>query len=239
MAGQRAVCAASVLLLGCVGLCGCGERSPADRAAAELPKLIKQLQDPDPMQRARAADQIRGLGIAHTKEAIPHLLANFEDEDEKAREWAAQGVAFYGEDAIPGVLEAARSDSPRRRAMAYVAFGTLTGEVKAKCADESVPLLIKGLEDEDVATRRHASSALRFYGSLAKSSVPHQIKRLETEQDRIVLGYILKGLGTMGPDAKEALPAVEKVIKGNDEQLIEMARRAKVFIEGVDQRDAK
>jgi HEAT repeat protein len=220
-------------------LAGCGARTPAEEAAAQLPALIKQLKDPDPDLRAKASDQIRGLGIPYTKEAIPHLLANFEDENEKVREWAAQGIAFYGEDAIPGVMEAARSDSPRRRAMAFVAIGGFAGDVKAKIADEAVPLLAKGLQDEDPKVRRIAASALRFHGSLAKSTVALQAKVLETEQDKYVLGYLLKGLGTMGPDAKEALPAIEKFLTSPDPQIIELAHRAKFFIEGGDEMQLK
>jgi HEAT repeat protein len=205
-----------------------------------LPGLLRQLKDPDPELRARATDQIRGLGIPHTKDAVPHLIANFEDENEKAREYAAQAVAFYGADALPGVMDAARSDSPRRRAMAFVALGGFPGEVKQMVVADSIPLLAKGLEDENPEVRRHAATALRFHGSMAKATVPLQVSRISKEKDRFILGMIIKGLGEMGPDAKEALPVLKEFAAHSDDdpQLREVAARAIVFIEGRDMEEA-
>jgi HEAT repeat protein len=218
---------------------GCGERSPADHAAAELPRLIQKLKDPDPEARARATDEIRALGIAHTKEALPHLFANFEDDYEKARKYAAEAVAFYGEDAIPGVLEALRSPSPRRRAMGFVALSVFPGEIKVKLLEETLPLLAQALEDENLEVRRHAAAAARFHGSLAKSTLPIQLKVLERETDQEVVMMLLHGLTTMGPDAKEALPLLIRMQEQGiaDPRIRTLVERARFFIEGRDQEE--
>ncbi|MCS6976804.1 MAG: HEAT repeat domain-containing protein [Gemmatales bacterium] len=224
------------VVLGALLASGCGEPSPAQYAAAKLPGLIKKLKDPDPEARARATDEIRALGIPYTKEALPHLFANFDDEHEKARRYAAEAVAFYREDAIPGVMEALRSASPRRRAMGFVALGTFPGEIKVKLLNETLPLLSQGLQDENLEVRRFAAAAVRFHGSLAKDTLPLQIKLLEEEKDKEVLQMILFSLCTMGTDAKDALPILNRMkTEGiNDERLRNLLERAIFFVEGKD-----
>ncbi len=228
---------ASALMLGLLFGSGCGEPSPAQYAASKLPGLLKKLKDPDPEARARATDEIRALGIAYTKEALPHLFANFEDEHEKARRYAAEAVAFYGEDAIPGVMEALKSSSARRRAMGFIALGTFPGQIKVKLLKETLPILSQGLQDEDLEVRRSAAAAVRFHGSWAKETLPLQIKLLQEEKDKEVLQMILFSLCTMGTDAKEALPILYRMQKDGvaDERLRNLLERAVFFVEGKDQ----
>jgi HEAT repeat protein len=148
-------------------------------------------------------------------------------------------VGLYGMDAVPGVLEMARSDSPRRRAMAFVSIAVFTAEVKQQIAEETIPLLSKGLVDENLDVRRKAASAVRFHGSIAKATMPVQLKVLQEEKDNYVRLELIRGLGAMGEDAKEALPVLEKYESDPDAQLRDFAARSKFFIEGRDKEQPK
>lgn len=227
---------ASLVIVGVVVALGCREPTAAEYAAAKLPDLIKKLKDPDPEKRARAADEIRALGTAYTKEALPHLFANFDDDHEKVRRYAAESVAFYGQDAVPGVLEALHSESPRRRAMGFIALATFPGDIKYQLRDQTLPLLAQALEDEDLEVRRYAAAAVRFHGSMAKSTLPIQLKVLENETDQEVILMLLHSLCTMGTDAQEALPVLNRMQQkgvGSD-RVRNLLERAKFFVEGKD-----
>jgi len=103
---------------------------------------------------------------------------------------------------------------------------------------ESIPVLAEAALDVNLNIRYWALSALRAYGEKAGPVVPNIIRALETYQgqgpelDGPVRYYAdararaAEALGSIGPPAKAALPALEKALHDPSAMVREAAKRA-------------
>jgi HEAT repeat protein len=228
------VCRALTILMfiaGCVAAMGCGNSNPAAQRGDKLSEHIAQLKHADPTVRQEAAEQIRLMGTEGTKEALPHLIANFNDEHQKVREWASEAVSVYGEDAVEPLVEAAQSDQPRIRAMVYYSFGNLHPLVKMSTAEKVVPILGNALRQEkDREARVQMAYALNRYAGVAFVTLPDQIKAIQEDPDKFVRCWLIDGIGKMGPRAKEAVPVLEKLFENPDQEISGAADKALYWI---------
>ena len=78
-------------------------------------------------------------------------------------------------------------------------------------AEDAIPSLITLLGDEDTFTAAHAAIAL---ASIGRDAVPPLIDVLNTGEVRSQLLASL-ALGEMGPDAESAIPALERIWRGD------------------------
>ena len=108
----------------------------------------------------------------------------------------------------------------------------------------AIPALTKAVLDSNLNVRYWALSALKKYGNAARSAVPNIIKAMETYQGK---GHALDGparyytdaralaaevLGSIGPDAKAAIPALENALQDPSPMVRESAERAIKSIKG-------
>ena len=87
-------------------------------------------------------------------------------------------------------------------------------------------LLHGGLEE-----RRRAAMALGRRGADAKHAVPTLIRALQDEEP-LVIREVITALSMIGPAAKDAIPALEKLIDHQDKQIAERAKAALRQIRG-------
>lgn len=139
-------------------------RGPAARA--ELPTLIKILDDGDDELRSHAAEAI-GAVAPGAAELLPRLLPGLLQQprvDLRARRWA-RGVAGLGDAAAPALLEALATGSPLERALAVTASCVL---FTAKPQADALPQLLRAVGDEELGeARAYAVAAL---GAMVGSS---------------------------------------------------------------------
>ncbi len=93
---------------------------------------------------------------------------------------------------------------------AYKGLGELS-QVQVSLALPAVPLFVEGLKDKD-ATIRAAAAA--NYGKIDLSDKADQLKSLidlvKNDKDEKVKEGAARGLGAMGSNAKEAIPAIKE-----------------------------
>ena len=108
---------------------------------------------------------------------------------------------FGGAAAVPVLIDALENKHPEIRNRCTALLGMLGPDAKA-----AVPALIATMNDRDVLVRIHAAEALWLIdrNTEAKSRV---MSWLEDEHD-LSLPLIIACLEAMGPDAREAVPAL-------------------------------
>src|SRR5439155_8038 len=88
-------------------------------------------------------------------------------------------------------------------------------------AKEAVPALARAMKDKDeVSVRAAAAEALGRVGAAAVPELIEALKGKDAGQRALAAG----ALGRIGPGAKEAVPALEKVL--DDKTIAEPARKA-------------
>lgn len=155
-------------------------------ASAAVPLLIARLKDRDQRVQAVAASALGHFGDL-AKGAVPHLLVLWKDNDEKmlaTLQGAFGGIGPASKPAVPLILERAknRGKKPRFRVM-YDLEGIGPG------ASEAVPWLIMIIDnlEQDYPGKDRSEQA----------SIAQQAART---------------LGAIGPEAKPAIPALNKLL---------------------------
>jgi len=114
--------------------------------------LVEALRHPTQQVRLQAAVQLIGFQDAR---AVPVLLESQRWKDQEVEPWR---IARIGESAVPGLVEALRSDDRRVRVCAAAALGAFQSSA-------AVLALAACLSDPDTEFRREAIAALRETGS--------------------------------------------------------------------------
>ena len=195
-------------------------------AKGAVPALILLLKDDDHKVRYRAVAALGSFGCA-AKTAVPALIEMLKDKRlgqkvdlpgaESLRGAAAICLARIGPDArtaLPALLELVKGDEDwRLQANAMTALGTIGAE-----PEKVLPVLVEILKDQNRAELRGpAARALGEFRAKAKRYVPDLIKALDTttvadrERATFIQDMVLDALGDIGPDAKEAIPQIEKI----------------------------
>ncbi len=171
------------------------------RAGAATPQLVLALDSPDAELRWRAA---RALGLIGNAKAADGLRKHAADENAMVR---AQSVYALGrmrvEDEASLKAVVARLTDPE----AIVRRASVSALLALK-ADRSklMPLVVKALEDGDPAVVMPALHSLAEAGA---DVVPALAEALDHKEARYWACLILAELG---PKAKEAVPALQKVV---------------------------
>jgi HEAT repeat protein len=177
----------------------------AEHGAAAVPAIRQRLTDRDPRARRAAAQTLWQMG-PEAQPAIPALGAALQDADTEVRRWSAAALVTIGpgDEATARALGRALSDKNLdvRRSAAEALIKMSAGAGKA--------FLVLGemLEQEDVDTRR------RLIHLLSRCDEPAAIllgKALKDENLGIRI-RAAEALAKMGPEAKEAVPALQQAL---------------------------
>jgi HEAT repeat protein len=228
------------------------ERALEDSKADSLPVLIHLLGSPREGVRLDAAALLGSHGPA-AADAVPALIARLDDGDLHVRAVSAQSLALIGpkdprvvtaltakltgrdrdyvirplsaagpeaRDAVPELTKIAGDGSllPKTRWEAIRTLQKIGPEAKP-----AVPALIKALGDENDLVREHAAEALGEIGD--PMAAPHLIRVL-TDRATMVRRDAVRSLGQLGPAAKDALPAVKKLLEDKEDLVRDAAKTA-------------
>ena len=193
------------------------ERATAARSTGilyrglSLATYVQQLKTAKPAHRA---DRVRALGAfgPDARPAVNELVEALKDSDASVRESAAWSLSQMGEAGMAAVsaLAASLSDpNPRVRCLSAVALRS----IGSKTVD-AVPALIKALTDSEAYVRAPAADALRSIGPAAKDAVIPLSDRLTAKVEQVyVMRSVSYALGSIGPQAAAALPALQEALK--------------------------
>ena len=154
--------------------------------------------------------------------AIPVLSAALSDPSAEVRAAAATSLAKIGAanaSAVPMLTKVLSDGSPRVRALAAMAL-----RASGPQAASAVPQLTAALHDPVDSVRYFAASALGTIGQPAASAIPALVERLSVKDERgFVFTSVSTTLGNMGPEAKAALPALEREAKERESSAAQRA----------------
>jgi HEAT repeat protein len=156
-----------------------------------VPDCIKDLEDPEPDVRIAAALKL-GLAGEEARSAAPALIRRFSDEIPRVRAFAA--------------LAAAECDprNPQLRLPLEKLLLDKDGEVRSSAAHglalvaspESVPVLVRAVEDEDLRTRLEAIGALKAIGPKAREAL-RALRALTTAEPKELRETALQAIATI------------------------------------------
>jgi HEAT repeat protein len=160
--------------------------------------LEKGLTDSDKKVRAAAATTLT-TAVAAVKSDVPTLQGMLKNKELEVRAAAARALArLGGERAKPAtadLLAALSEDNTDLRRACYLAL-----KVIKPAPEQIMPVLKKGIKDNDVEVRRAALELAGGAGAAAKNLVPVIADALSDSDVRLAALAAMKGLG---PDAKE------------------------------------
>jgi HEAT repeat protein len=187
-----------------------------DKAA--LPKLVESLKDADPFVRCEAVEDLGQIG-PEARPALTDLRRALDDKDAHVRAFAALAVGRIDKDdkqAVRGLLAALADPSARVRDTAALGLAEL-----APRAGTAAPALLKALRsDADKDVRASAAFALgRIALEVTDVGEPRadiiaalaQAARDDKHSD--VRYWSIHALRRFGPDARAAIPALERRVK--------------------------
>jgi HEAT repeat protein len=184
-------------------------------AKAAIPRLTQLLNDQraDKDLRRTAAIALSSIG-KEAENAVPELLRMLEEKDPWLRNGATNALAVLGrnhKEVVPALLRALNTKDAMALASAGAALGIL-GKDPERC----VPALLRALQGAgsdwgDNDPRQVLMGALGLFGPAAKPAISTiaEIAGNEKESLRIRVRAI-STLRRIGPDAKEALLALQK-----------------------------
>jgi HEAT repeat protein len=212
-----------------------------DQTRALAPALLATLNDPDPAVRLAVVDALPSIGAA-AEPAIGSLLQLLPQANPQTRARIFSvfaGIGPKAKAALPEVRNALRDQDAGIRAAALAAFA------KIEEPAERVPVLLAGLDDAALPVRKTAAAELAALGDKAREatsrltallqhdderdfafdalrqisprSVPDLITML-SDRDLAVKQFATQRLARLGPDARDAIPALEAVLQSRERE---------------------
>jgi HEAT repeat protein len=212
------------------------------------PSLLAALNDPEPAVRGATVQALGSVGAA-AEPAVARLLEVLASSDASARTriiavFGAIGPGAYA--AVPELKKLAQDPSPEVRGAAVSALS------KVDQAGMRLPVLLAALGDRDLSVRRAAAEATGEMGDKARDataaltelvqhaenrdfalealrqiqvrSVPHLLQMLAMS-DAGVRAFACERLARIGPEAKEAIPALETIEREGEPNFLRRAAR--------------
>lgn len=112
-------------------------------------------------------------------------------------------------------------------------LGKLAAIMKAY-VEAALPDIYKSLEDGDAGVRAAAAQALGACDEPANKVMPLLLKMLKDDKEDSVKVGVAKGLASMGPSAKEAIPLLRTIA---DDKKSKIANDARNAIRAIEQRN--
>jgi len=170
-----------VSLFLCMPYAGSAQSKPPNGGpdAAEVKRCLEALKDPDPLKRARAAEDL-GAMWPPAKEAIEPLAGLLRDGNLEVRRAAAQALSGFGPDAqkvVPALIDAIGDED---------ASVSISAGVAVKLAGKgSVEPLRKALGRKEARIRSMAALLLGDFGEDAKAALPDLERLLEDPDEHL------------------------------------------------------
>ena len=237
-----------------------------DKAAAAIDDLIFLLGDDDDKVRLQAISAVGKIG-APASAAVPKLIELLRHKDETIVLAAAGTLRTFGsaaQSAAPSLWPMLSHEQAPFRIAAIETFAKLGLK-----EEELATVVQKGLEDSDWTVRKSATSVVGSTGKAAITFVPKLLNLLDSNVDRdavrdalrqietvdksllpLMLGalksedsskryYAIFFLGKLGPDAKEALPELNRLLKEREFRGRGILERTIQSIEGTAEKSPK
>ena len=181
-----------------------------ESAAEAVPALIGALEDSCEPVRRNAIYALGAIGKPAVEPLVDALAAEKEAFDMEPILHicdAAHGLAAIGASAVPALVTALKDERENVRASAAYALGEM-----GPAAADAVDGLITLLTDESEEVRRHATSALGMIKEPVSKTVPALVRVLEDREDTDLAFFAAQALTRIGPDATEAVPALQEAL---------------------------
>lgn len=174
---------------------------PANEAA---PHLVRMLGDGHEDVPYRAVVALSALGPP----AVPFLVGALGHKQAAVRRGAAESLgrlAAKGKDAVPALAAALKDNAPQVRAESARALRAMGPSAAA-----AAPALTQALADKESAV--HAAAALVMVEPGKKAELVPILAGLLGSTDPYTRGVAARTLGEVGPAAKDAAPALRKLL---------------------------
>jgi HEAT repeat protein len=187
---------------------------PQDAADADLPEqfdtYVKQLKHGGVQGRRQAVLALGVIGF-RAKAALPALTDFLKHEDFAARRAAAEALWTFKKDAaaVTAMVQDLKNGDHFTRESAAQTLGRLGPEAKA-----AVPALVEVLKEADPFLRSAAALAL-WQIDKHPSALPALTENLKDSTSPGVRSRAAWALGSIGGDAKAAIPALAEALKDN------------------------
>lgn len=145
-----------------------------------------------------------------------NLLKN---ENEPLRLYAARALAEMGLEALPALVEALGHKEAPVRYWAATGLGNIGPNAK-----QAIPALSQALEDASASVR--TSAALALWKIDHRSEAITALVEVLKDPSSAARLRAVQTLGGIGPDAKQAFPAVEAALKDQDGYVKRAAEQA-------------
>ncbi len=178
--------------------------------ASAVPVLTKAVEGNNRNARLFAIKALQQMPGAARSE-IPVLLRAMKNEDVDTRMYALEAVRWIDPQAkgyVPALIEALKDESALIRS---IAAARLRETSIVKNAKPAIPALLEALEDKDSDVRFNALLTLNSIGA-EKQGVGVVSQWLQDREFRIRT-EAYRFLQSLGPDAREAVPALIAVLK--------------------------
>jgi HEAT repeat protein len=190
---------------------------------AMLPQLLKAIKDPNFRGRAEALEaagkffrrisQEKRLAgktdvVGDIKIAIPVLIDCLQDRNERIRLESIRALTEMegqAKSSVPAIKGCLKDVCPSIRIAAAAALFSVDGNT-----DLGLPILIDALKDPNSKIRLRAIDELSNFGVHASPAVSKLVDSLQDEDTRFPAIYALEAIG---PGAKDAIPALQKMIR--------------------------
>jgi hypothetical protein len=166
----------------------------------------------DSAEASEQATALRAIGSfgPDASPATAKLTELLSSSDAEVRGASADALAQIGPGAAHAVPELSKllaDSSPRVRCQAALALKAMGAK-----SSPAVPELTRALADPVPFVRAGAADALGAIGPASRSAVPRFIERLRIDPGpNYVLDSAIYALGDIGPDAREAISALEEI----------------------------
>jgi lysine biosynthesis protein LysW len=190
-------------------------------AKVAVPELAKNLK----------TKEVQGLVIEslgkigpQAKSAVPDLADLLKDSDKELKPAIINALARIGKDAKPAVSAIGSCLSPDDRETSIQALGLLAD--LGPDAKDAVGDIIALFVDENLRPdNKLRSEAVRALAKIGKPAVPLLTKALGNP-NRYMKAGVIEALGDIGPDAKGALPTIQRLASNADPIVSRAAARA-------------
>jgi HEAT repeat protein len=193
---------------------------------AAVPHLIEAFRDDDPEVWKQAKNALLEIEVPD-KVLFPQILKALKDEDKFVRQGAVYVMARFKEDGVAPLIEALKDSDPGVQFRAADALDNI-GPPARKAIPE---LVVMATTHADAKTRRTAVMALTTIHGFADcrkdpvKAVPGLIELLGDDNPKTRWGAA-QTLGALGPPARQAVPALTKLLKDTDLSVSQSAQFA-------------
>jgi HEAT repeat protein len=200
------------------GLCLLASSVPPEAAGHDpvrkdetLAEYVEALQDPKPEVRAKAVFELGMIRGPEARQAVPPLIQALKDTDASVRSNACRALIHFSKDAeqsVPALRGLIKDENAEVRVFAIQTIRWLDSS-----APGLLPVLIEASQDRKPLTRAYAAHTLGLFGEAA--AVAALLENLKDDNQQ-VRSTAARSLGEIGPEAKDAVPALIAALKEQD-----------------------